>query len=282
MTASAPPPAPPRDPSRNLGAGDVRGMGGMRGRLPRIAKLRPLDATGRAAAVDHLEELRWRIVLCLSALVVGFVVAYAQRELLFQLLNRPLRGEFRIQTLSVTEPFFTSVTVAANAAFAAAFPALVWNCYRFLSPALDQWQRRRVRMLFAAAPVLFAAGVAFCYWFVLGPAVRFLLGLGAGSFDVAVRAQEYYSFVAMTLVGMGLVFLFPLLLVGLARIGILTSTMLRANRRLAFVGLAVVAAMLPTADPVSLIIEVLPLVALFELSIWLVALQERSASRPVG
>lgn len=238
--------------------------------------------TDTASTVEHLEELRWRLVSCLIVLVGGFIAAYAIADQLFTVLNRPLNGQFRVQTLAVTEPFFTTVSVAAKAAFILTFPVLVWNSYRYLSPALEPWQRRTLRPLVLAAPALFMIGVAFCYSFVLGPAVRFLLSLGAGSFDVAVRAQDYYGFVGTTLLAMGLVFQFPLVVVGLGRMGVLTAARLRSNRKVAVVLMVVVAALLPTADPVSLLIETLPLMALFELSILLVALQERAARRRQG
>lgn len=246
------------------------------------APFRPVAATTDAAPmVDHLEELRWRIGSVIAVLVGAFVVAFAFREHLFALLNRPIDGRYRIQTFGVTEPFFTAFTVAANTAFIAAFPVLVFNCYRFVSPALSDGQRRGVRPMLVLAPALFCSGVAFCYLLILGPAVRFLLGMGEASFDVTLRAQDYYSFAAMTMLGMGLMFCFPLIVTALGQLGVVTSRQLRGNRRIAIVMMVVVAALLPTADPVSLVIETLPLIALFELSIILVWLGERRAARRV-
>jgi sec-independent protein translocase protein TatC len=103
------------------------------------------------------------------------------------------------------------------------------------------------------------------------------LGIGANSFDVTVRAQDYYSFAGMTLLGTGLSFLFPLVLMGLGRVGILQASTLSSNRRGALVAIAIIAALLPTGDPVSLIIEIVPLVALYELSILMLKWQERTA-----
>lgn len=255
----------------------------MRVPLPRMPRrgpqMRAIVADERATAVEHLEELRWRLTVVIGVLVVAFVAAYAMADRLFTLLEAPLDGRFRIQTLAVTEPFFTTVTVAAHAAIVVAFPVLVFNAYRYVAPALQPWQRRAARPVLVMTPVLFAAGITFGYVVVLGPAIRFLLGMGADSFDVAVRARDYYSFVSTTLLAMGLVFLFPLVLVGLARVGVVTAARLRANRRYALLGIAVVAALLPTADPVSLLFEMLPLVALFEASIVVVALQERAEAR---
>lgn len=230
----------------------------------------------RAHVVDHLQELRWRVTLVFAVLIAAFAAAWAGSGWLFDTLQRPLNGDYRVQTLGVTEPFFTTVTVCAHVALLVTLPVVIYNLYRYASPALAASQRRQLAPLVALAPLLFAVGVAFSYFFVLGPATRFLLSMGDPSFDVAVRAQEYFSFVSTTLLGSGLVFLFPLVLVGAARLGILRAELLRKNRRVAFVLIAIGAAMLPTGDPVSLVIEILPLVALFELSILLVALQERA------
>jgi len=229
--------------------------------------------------MEHLAEMRARAVWCALVLGAGFGVGWYFQDTLFAILNRPLGGEYRVQTLAVTEPFFTTLTVAAHLALMVCLPAVLYHGYRFASPALQPAQRRGVRGLLCAAPFLFYAGVAFCYFLVLGPAVRFLLGMGEGSFDVAVRAREYYSFVASTLLATGAVFLSPLVLLGLARVGLLTTAQLRANRRVALAGVAIVAALLPTADIVSLVVEIVALTALFELSVLLVAFQERLARR---
>jgi sec-independent protein translocase protein TatC len=251
-------------------------------RLPGRGVLQIVRPGERASAITHLEELRWRLIVVLSALVVAFAVAYTWRELLFELLNRPLGSEYRIQTLSVTEPFFTSITVAANAAFIIVFPIAVFHCYRFVSPALEPEHRRTIRAISLIAPALFVLGVAFSYLLVLAPAMSFLLGFGGDSFDVVVRAQDYYRFVVMTLLASGLAFLFPLVLIGLGQIGVLSPATLRAKRKVALVLIAVVAALLPTADPVSLALEILPLIALYELSIWVLVIQDRAARRRSG
>lgn len=229
--------------------------------------------------VDHLEELRWRIISVVGVLIVAFGVAFMARASLFDLLNRPVAGRYRIQTLGVTEPFFTAFTVAANAAFVVAIPVLVYNCYRFVAPAMTAVQRRAIRPVMVAAPLLFCGGVAFCYLLILGPAVTFLLGMGDASFDVTLRAQDYYSFASMTMLSMGAIFCFPLALFGLGKLGLVTSTMLRSHRRIAYVLMAFIAALLPTADPVSLMIETLPLVVLYEFSVLLVRMGERGAAR---
>jgi sec-independent protein translocase protein TatC len=233
----------------------------------------------RVALVDHLGELRTRLVQCAVFLVAAFAVAYWQREHLFAILDRPLDDRWPLQTLGVTEPFFTTVSIAAQAAFVVTVPLLAWHAWRFVRPAIEPEARGTIRALLVAAPILFCTGVAFSYFVVLGAAVRFLLGIAPGSITVVVRASDYYHFVTTTLLAIGAAFCFPLLLLGLSRVGVLGVERMRGSRRVAYALMVVLAALLPTGDPVSLALEILPLVALYELSILAVALQERRVAR---
>lgn len=233
------------------------------------------SADDAAPFIDHLAELRRRLIIIVAALVAVFVAWYIQRDLLFEILARPLDDRWPLQTLGVTEPFFTSLTVAAQAAFVCITPLIAWHVWRFIRPAIELEARRMIAVLLIVAPGLFTAGVAFGYFFILGPAVRFLLGLSPESFEVVVRANDYYSFVSMTLVAIGTAFCFPLVLMGAARIGVISSELLAKNRRFAVLGIALLAAMLPTADPVSLVLEIVPLLGLYELSIIAIRIQEK-------
>lgn len=241
----------------------------------RRRRIRAIDLHDRLSVTDHLEELRWRIITTAAFLVAVFGVCWWRADELFALATRPLGDRYELTTLGVTEPFFATLTMCAVVAGLATFPVGLFQAWRYVRPALDPAQRRAILPVVLAAPGLLAAGAAFAYLVVLGPATRFLLGMGENRFDVAVRAQDYYSFLSTTILGCALAFQLPLVLVGLARVGILSAERLRSNRRLAYVGIAVLAALLPTADPVSLILEMLPLLALFELSILLVARTEK-------
>lgn len=257
MSATAPPPpAPPAGPARRR-----------RARLEDPATTAPL--------FDHLGELRLRLTIIALVLLGAFSLCYWQQDRVFHLLARPLDDRWPLQTFGVTEPFFTSLSVAAQAAFVLTTPVLTWHAWRFVRPAIAPDARRAVGVLLLVAPLLFTTGVVFGYVFVLGPAVQVLLGLGPDSIDVVVRASDYYSFVSTTLLAIGGAFLFPLALLGVARIGLLTAERLASSRKIAIVLIVVLAALLPTADPVSLAIEVLPLALLYELSIVAVRLQER-------
>jgi sec-independent protein translocase protein TatC len=175
-------------------------------------------------------------------------------------------------TLGVTEPFLTTITVSAYAALLLALPFILWQAYAFVLPAFSPRERRVALPLLLMVPVLFAAGIAFGYFIVLDRAVDVLLSFNQTQVNIQVRARDYYGFVAMMLLAMGLVFQVPLLILAITRLGIVSVRQLREWRRYAYFLCVVVAALLPTVDPVSMIIETVPLIVLFELSILLASL----------
>jgi sec-independent protein translocase protein TatC len=124
-------------------------------------------------------------------------------------------------------------------------------------------------------PVLFITGVLFCYFVILTPALDFLLNFNADNFNTQVRARDYYSFITMLMLAMGLCFQVPVGVLAACKLGLTTPEKLRKNRRYAIVLIAVLAALLPTIDPISLLLEMIPLILLYELSIWLSKLVTR-------
>jgi sec-independent protein translocase protein TatC len=181
-------------------------------------------------------------------------------------------------TLGVAEPFLTTLTVAAYAAILIAMPVILYELYAFVLPAFSPTERRVALPLLLMVPFLFIAGVAFAYFVVIPAALQFLLHFNQHQFNLQVRARDYYGFFSLTLIALGLVFQLPVFILGLVKVGITTPAKLRKNRRYAILVCAVVAAALPGVDPVSMLIEMVPLVALYELSILLAALLGRSSS----
>src|SRR3954464_14530743 len=182
-------------------------------------------------------------------------------------------------TLGLGEPFSTSITVAFAFALLLGLPFLLTQIWAFVAPAIAPADRRAVRPLLMLAPALFAAGVGFAYFLVLPPAVRFLQGFNHGAFDVLVQARDYYRFELTTMLVLGAIFEIPVLLLALSRAGLLSSTTLRRHRRYAIVGLAVLGGVLPGVDPVTTLLETLPLFALYEGSILLLRFNEHRSSR---
>jgi sec-independent protein translocase protein TatC len=246
-----------------------------------VARLKPVRHEDRLTLVEHLDELRTRIVVAIAAFAVGFGVCFWQNHQILKWLNEPLPGGREPLTLGVTEPFMTTLTVSAYAGLLVALPIVLYQVYAFVLPAFSPSERRFALPLLVMVPVLFIAGVAFGYFLVLDPAVHFLLNFNDNQFNIQVRARDYYSFVMVTLLAMGLLFQVPLGIVAATRLGITTPRKLRKRRGEAYVIISIVAALLPSVDPVTLILEMIPLIVLFELSIVLASLlgrAERQAS----
>jgi sec-independent protein translocase protein TatC len=178
-------------------------------------------------------------------------------------------------TLGIGEPFSQTVTVSAYFALLLALPVLLYQLYAFVIPAFSPRERRVATPMLAAVPLLFAAGLAFGYLVVLPGAVRFLQNFNASSFDALVQARSYYQFVLFTLIATGVLFQIPVAVIGLNRMGILSARQLRENRRYAIVAIVALALLLPGTDPVTTLLELIPMLVLFELSIVIVTMLER-------
>ena len=159
-----------------------------------------------------------------------------------------------------------------------ALPLLIYEAYAFVIPALNPDEKRVALPLMAVAPLLFIAGVLFAYLVVLPPAVRFLQGYNSQNFDILVQAKTYYKFEIFTMLGIGLAFQVPLGLLALQRTGAINGTTLTRHWRYAVVIIAVVAAALPGVDPVTMVLEMLPLVVLYLASIVMLKIADRRAA----
>lgn len=248
--------------------------------MPRI---RPVAHDDQLTLVDHLDELRSRLMIAIAAFVVAFAFCAWQSQRILEIVNRPLPDEFdKPITFGVTEPFTTTITNSAYAAILLALPVILYQLYAFVLPAFSPSEKRVAKPLMLMVPFLFVAGVAFCYFVVLPPATDFLLSFNASEFNTQVRARDYYSFAALTMIAMGLGFQVPVFILALVRMNIVTVGQLRRNRRYAVLAIAVLAALLPTIDPVTMLLEMVPLLILYELSIVFAATFGRPASETSG
>ena len=225
--------------------------------------------------VEHLTELRSRLVVSLLALGAAFTVTYVFRKTLIAWLREPVPDRFVLTTLSPGEPFMTSFTVALYGALALALPILVWQLWGFLAPAFEEQSQATVAKLVAAATFLLLCGMAFAYWVVLPNTVQFLLGFDSELYDTQLRAREYFSFASLLILGIGVMFELPIFILGLVRLGILSSARLRRNRRMG-IGLCLIGVVfLPGVEFVSMALQAIPILVLFEASIWLSVYFER-------
>jgi sec-independent protein translocase protein TatC len=225
--------------------------------------------------VEHLGELRARLIISLGALAVAFAVAYAFHGHLLNWLNRPLPDRFqKPATFSPIEPFTTSVWVSLYAALLLALPVIFWQLWAFLAPAFEEHRERSMALLVAFATVLGLGGVAFCYWVILPPAIHFLTNYDSSHYTILIRARDYYRFATFVLLGVATAFEVPVFVLALVRLRILTAAKLRSTWRFGVFVMTVIGVLLPGVDPVSTILSVIPLVGLYVLSIGLATFLE--------
>jgi sec-independent protein translocase protein TatC len=234
---------------------------------------------------DHLEELRWRIIWSLLALILatalGFLVAV--RFDLLGWLKRPLDpyiGSEQLLALSITDPFFITFKLAFTLGVILSSPVIAYQIWLFLAPALTKREKRAIVPALYMGVVLFALGVAIGYLYVLPMTAKFLAGFQTDSMKLSVTAGLYFSFAIKLLVAFGVIFELPVVVLILATLGLVSSKFLKEKRRFAIAGMAVTAALITPGDAITATIFMMgPLMLLYELSIFLTRLVERSRAR---
>jgi sec-independent protein translocase protein TatC len=236
--------------------------------MPR--RVRAVSHEDRLSIVEHLDELRARLIVCIAIFGVALALCFWQNHLLLEIASGPLpEGHKKLITFGVSEPFTTTLTVSAYGAIILSLPFLLYQLYAYVLPAFSDAERRVVLPILLLFPVLSLAGVAFAYFAVLPAAVKFLLNFNDNQFNVQVRARDYYSFFSTMMLACGIIFQLPLAILAVTRLGIVKVEQLSANRRYAYLLISIIAAALPGVDPVSMLIEMVPLLVLYELSILL-------------
>jgi len=243
-----------------------------------VRRIRPISHEDRLSVVDHLDELRSRLIVCAVAFCVAWALTAWQNHLVLEIINAPLPDDIQPITLGPAEAFYSTLTNAAYVALLISLPVILYQIYAFLLPAFSPTEKRVALPIMLMIPLLFIAGVVFCYFVVLTPAMTFLLNFNADEFNTQVRARDYYSFVTLLMLAMGLGFQIPVGVLAACKLRITNPAQLRRGRRFAIVGIVVLASLLPTLDPLTLILESIPLYALYELSILMAA----AWGRPLG
>ncbi len=222
--------------------------------------------------LDHLEELRSRLIRALLALVLGCVlglVAVTQLDVL-GLIERPIRDllpDQRLAYLSPTTPFFITLKLGFIVGLIAAFPVMAYQLWAFLSPALYEHERKFAVPAIAVGTALFLAGIALAYFWVLPFGLEILLGFYAEDLSPLITIDEYLKFATGLILAFGLIFEMPVLLVFLSMVGIVTPEGLAKYRRHAIVVMAILSAVLTPQDPYTMLAMMVPLVMLYEASI---------------
>ncbi len=233
-------------------------------------RVRAVSHEDRLTLVEHLDELRSRLLVCLAALGVALALCFWQNHLLLEIAQGPLPSDHdQLLTLGHTETFTTTLTVSAYGAIILALPVVLWQLYAYVLPAFSATERKTILPILLLFPFLFIAGLAFAYFVVTPAALNFLLDFNDGQFNIQLRARDYYSFFSMTELACGLIFQLPLAIIAVTRLGIVRVEQLSENRRYAYLAIAILAAALPGVDPVTMLIEMVPLLVLYELAILL-------------
>ena len=171
-----------------------------------MRRVRPVAHDDRLSVVEHLDELRSRLFISVVAFVAAWALTAWQNHLVLEIVNAPLPDGIEPITLGPAEAFYTTLTNSAYAALLLSLPVILYQLYAFVLPAFSPTERRVATPLLMLVPILFIAGVVFCYFVVLTPALDFLLNFNADEFNTQVRARDYYSFITLLMLAMGIGF----------------------------------------------------------------------------
>ena len=253
----------------------------IRRRIPR-----PVSPAGEMPFLDHLEELRWRILYSLIALVLGSIVGFlvvTEFDVLGLLIDpvEPFLPEGqKLVYLSPMDPFFLTLKLALLIGVLLAAPVLVYQVWAFVAPALHREERRAIVPSFYLGLVLFAIGAALAYFAALPVTLKFGMSFQTDSLEPNLTVGPYLALVVRMLLAFGLVFELPIVILILSALGIVDPAMLRSKRRHAIVMIAIVASVITPGDVVLLTLFLMvPLVLLYEMSIGLSGMMERRRAR---
>ena len=248
-----------------------------------MARPRRVSPDEQLTLVEHLDELRSRIIVVLVVFTIAVGVCFYEADRIIQFLATPLplkphQDHYRFLATSPLDGILTSISVAFYSALLLTMPIATYQLYAFVIPAFAEGYHRHIKPLVLMIPALFLAGVVFGWYLVVPPAIGFVVGYNATSFNYQLRANDYIQFVLLTLLAMGIVFEMPAVMLVLARLRIMSSALMRRHWRISIVVLAVIAMLLPGVDPISFIVEFIPLLALYGLSYFIVVAVERTQS----
>lgn len=249
----------------------------------------------RAPLMDHLMELRDRLVWSIAAVVVGFIACFIFVDPLFMFLAQPFQTAMAVahperagQAIELINTgafgfFSVKMQIALFGGIVLAFPVVAWQVYAFIAPGLYKRERAAAAPFMIAAPVMFALGAAFVFYVAMPFALNFALTQEVTDGPVRVtylpKVEEYMGLVTTLVLAFGLMFQLPVVLSLLGKVGIVSSKLLQQGRRYAIVGIAAFSALVTPNDVISMFVMAVPVYLLYEISIWIVAAMERTRAK---
>jgi sec-independent protein translocase protein TatC len=250
-----------------------------------------IDAS-EAPLMDHLLELRSRLVWSVAGFAIAFLASFFFSSDLLGLLIKPFRwgtgADVSLISIKLLGVFLVKLKIAMFGGMFIAFPLIATQIYKFMAPGLYKHERQVLAPYLFATPVFFVLGAALVYFFLLPVAIKFFYSLAAGTaingqagIQLMPDVEAYLDFVMMLILAFGLTFQLPVVLTLLGQIGIVNATQLRSGRRFALVGVCAIAAVITPPDPISMLAMAVPLAGLYEIAVFAVAFLEkrRNAAR---
>ena len=230
--------------------------------------------------LDHLEELRWSILRSLVALVIGMIICFAFSGSLLKLLTYPasrLDPPLIFQFLKVQGMFTVYIEIGFFGGLILALPYIFYQFWKFIAPGLHSKEKRYFLPLILSSTLLFMTGLSFAYWVILPFALNFFVGLAPEDISANIAIDFYIGFAIRITFLFGIVFELPIVSYFLAKIGFISQALMRNYRRHAIVGIFILAALLTPPDPITQIFLGIPLLLLYEFSIYIVEAVEKAA-----
>jgi len=235
----------------------------------------------KLTVLGHLSELRRRLIRCVIAVLITTIISFVFARQIFHILILPTEG-INLIYIEMTEMIGTYMKVCLTSGIILAMPYLAYQLIMFVSPALTPKEKKYVFLILPWIALMFAGGVAFGYFIVVPPATKFLITFGADIATPQIKIGNYISIVTRLLLAIGLVFEMPVVTTFLSRLGIITPKWLSDKRKPAIIFAFILAAIItPTFDPLNQSLVAVPLIILYEMSIWLAKLVQRREPRAV-
>ena len=228
-----------------------------------------MSERGNLTITGHLVEFRQRLIKCLIALAITTLISLIFARQIFNVLIYPSE-EINLIYIEMTEMIGTYMRVGLVSGIVLAMPFLIYQLFMFVSPALTTKEKKTIYLMLPWIMFMFAAGIAFCYFILLPPAIEFLTTFGSEIAEPQIKIGNYISIVTGLLLSIGVVFETPVIILFLARLGVVTPRWLSSKRKYAIIIAFILAAVItPTFDPVNQSLVAAPIIILYEMSIWL-------------